>query len=123
MSGVRQRDRSVAWVGHRIGSWKLATPGEVNHRELATAGRTPPGTRRPRRPRLRGRLPPAERARQAKSSGLFWVLREGGAKQGKPVPRPRLEKKGIGEEVVKDPFVGPLAGLLSRRVGWRAAGS
>ena len=52
----------------RIGSWKLATPGKANHRDLATAGRAPPGTGPPRTPRLRGTLPSAERARQAISS-------------------------------------------------------
>ena len=55
---------------------------------------------------------------------MFRVLREGGAKQGKPAPRPRREKKGIGEEVVKERFVGPLARLLSDqgigRIGRRA---
>jgi len=73
---------------------------------------------------LIGTLPPAERARQAKSSRFFRILGEGDATQGKPAPRPRLEKKGIRQEVVKDRFVGPLARLLSGqgigRVGWRA---
>ena len=53
---------------YRIGSWKLATPARVNHRELATAGTAPPGSGPPRTPRLRGTLPPAERARQTESS-------------------------------------------------------
>ncbi len=54
---------------------------------------------------MSGTLPPAERERQVRSSGLFRVLQEGGAKQGKHAPRPRLEKKRIGEEVVKERFV------------------
>ena len=71
---------------------------------------------------MRGTLPPAERVGQAESSGISGNLREGGAKQGKPAPRPQLEKKGIREEVaclrathrqVKERFVGPLARLLS----------
>ena len=113
-------------TGHSIsGSWKLATPGKVNHRELPTAGTAPAGTGPPRTPRLRGTLAPAERARQAKSSRFFRILGEGGAKQGKPAPRPRLEEKGIRDgEVIKDRFVGPLARLLSGqgigRVGRRA---
>jgi len=69
-------------------------------------------------------LEPAERACQAKSSGFFRILREGGAKQGTAAPRPRLSKKGIRVEVVKERFVGPLARLLSGQgiwwVGWRA---
>ena len=72
-------------------------PGKMNHRELVTAGKAPPGTGPPRTPTLRGTLSPAERARQAKPSGLSRVLPKGGAKQGKAAPRPRLEKKERGE--------------------------
>ena len=103
---------------------------------LATAGTAPPGTGPPRAPRLKGTLPPAERARQAKSSGFFRILGEGGARQGRPPPRPRLdrlEKKGIGDgEVIKDRIVGPLGrhalakpvhGVAQRReIGCRGSG-
>ena len=70
----------------RIGSWKLATPGKVNHRDLATAGGVPPGTGPPRRPRLRGTLPPAERARQAKCSRFLRDSGEGGCWRGQTSP-------------------------------------
>ncbi len=93
---------------------------------------------------LTGRLAPEIRTRQAETTGFFRILREGGAKQGKPAPRPRLEKKGIGEgkvaclrlpvatrrqtgathRQVKERFVGPLARLMSGqgigRIRWRA---
>ena len=69
-------------------------PGKVNYRELATAGKAPSATGPPCTPNVEGMLRLAERARQAKSSGFFRILREGGAKQGKPAPRPRLEKNG-----------------------------
>jgi len=72
-------------------------PGKMNHRELVTAGKAPPGTGPPCAPTVERTLSPAERARQAKSSGLFRILREAGAKQGNPAPRPRLEKKERGE--------------------------
>ncbi len=53
------------------------------------------------------------------------MLREGGAIQGNPAPRARLEKEGIREEeVVKERFVGTLARPLSgqgiRRIGRHA---
>lgn len=40
-------------------------------------------------------LPPAEREGQAESPLLFRFLGDGAATQGRPAPRPRLEKKGI----------------------------
>ena len=61
----------------RIGSWKLGATGNVNYRERPTAGTGPPGAGPPRTPRLKGTLPPAERARQAKCSGFFGILGEG----------------------------------------------
>ena len=71
-------------------------PGKVNHRELATTGGSRPGTGPPCTLKLGATLPLAERAGQAESSGLFRVLRDGTAKQGKPAPRPRLYKKKWG---------------------------
>ena len=103
-------------------------PGTGNYRNGPAGGRGPP-----RPPRLGATLPAAQRVRQAESSGLFRILREGVAKQGRPAARPRLEKKGIREEVaclrathrqIKERFVGPLARLLSGqgsgRIGRRA---
>ena len=55
-------------VAQELGDWPR--PTRSTHRELATAGRAPPGTGPPRTPRLSGTLPPAERARQAKMQGL-----------------------------------------------------
>jgi hypothetical protein len=75
---------------NRIGSWKLATPGKLNPRELVTAATTPPGTGPPRRSRLRATLPPAERAGQSKSPGFFRILRKGDGRRDGPVHRLRL---------------------------------
>jgi len=110
---------------HRIGSWKPSAAGSGGPQGAITAETAEPGASCTSKLTLIGTLPPAERARQAKSSRFFRILGEGDATQGKPAPRPRLEKKGIREEeVIKDRFVGPLARLLSGqgvgRIGRRA---
>ena len=62
----------------------------MNHRELATAGTAQPATEGFPKLRLMGTLPPADWARQAESCGFFRILTEGGARWGRPAPRPRL---------------------------------
>jgi len=80
-------------IGNRIGSWD--PPGTGDRRNDPGGDETSPHAE------VEGHATPGERARRSKSSVFFRILREGGAKQGKPAPRPRLEKKGIREEVVK----------------------
>ena len=96
----------------------------------------PPGTGDRRKgPAGGGTSPDAEVERHASTggasassgiSGFCRLLREGGARRGRmpEVPRPRLEKKGIGYgEVNKERFGRPLAGVVSRDstplVEWR----
>ena len=50
------------------------------------------------------------------SSGIPRILREGDARWSRPVHRPGLDERWIGQgKVVKERSVGPLAGLLSGR--------
>ena len=108
------RSRRSQDIPDRIGSWKTSAAGSGGPQGAITAETAEPGASCTSKLTLIGTLPPAERARQAKSSRFFRILGEGDATQGKPAPRPRLEQKGIRDgEVVDERFVRPFAGPLS----------
>ena len=79
------------FTGWEVGNWPCSarpTAGNWRLQEPVRWGWNLPA------PELQGALPRGERARQANSPVFFRILPEGGAKQGKPAPRPRLEKNG-----------------------------
>jgi hypothetical protein len=93
--------RGLTWSPHRPGD-----PSDSRAREQQT------GAKQHHRERYKRRL--------GVSRGIRRNRGEGERRRDRPAPRPRLSEHGVGDgEVVKERFVGPLTGVVTRRVHWR----